>query len=74
MSRLGNPRFRPRRPPLGARHPHPRGQETILEVFSAKTETEHVLSSALPPGGQSRLNDDLRTLLLAREGPPQPAL
>jgi DNA-binding MarR family transcriptional regulator len=52
----------------------PAGKNRALEVFSAKTETEHALLSALTPAEQRRLNDDLRTVLLALEGPAQPAL
>jgi DNA-binding MarR family transcriptional regulator len=49
----------------------PAGKNRALEVFSAKTETEHALLSALTPAEQRRLNDDLRTVLLALEGPAQ---
>jgi DNA-binding MarR family transcriptional regulator len=52
----------------------PPGKKRALEVFSAKTETENTLLSGLPPADQHRLNDDLRTVLLALEGPAQPAL
>lgn len=52
----------------------PAGKKRALEVFSAKTETEHALLSALSPVDQRRLNDDLRTVLLVLEGPAQPAL
>ncbi len=52
----------------------PAGKKRALEVFSAKTDTWHALLSALPPADQRRLNDDLRTVLLALEGPAQPAL
>jgi hypothetical protein len=43
-------------------------------VFSAKTDTWHAPLSVLPPADQRQLNDDLRTVLLALEGPAQPAL
>lgn len=46
----------------------PTGKKRALEVFGAKTETEHALLSALTPTEQRRLNDDLRTVLLALEG------
>src|SRR6266571_3477209 len=52
----------------------PAGKKRALEVFSAKTDTWHALLSALSPADQRRLNDDLRTVLLALEGPAQPAL
>jgi DNA-binding MarR family transcriptional regulator len=47
----------------------PEGKDRALKVFAAKTETEHALLSALSPDAQRRLNDDLRTVLLALEGP-----
>jgi hypothetical protein len=43
-----------------------------MEVFGAKTKTEHALLSALSPATQHRLNDELRTVLLTLEGPAQP--
>ena len=52
----------------------PAGKKRALEVFSAKTDTWHALLSVLSPADQRRLNDDLRTVLLALEGPAQPAL
>jgi DNA-binding MarR family transcriptional regulator len=52
----------------------PAGKKRALEVFSAKTDTWYALLSALSPADQRRLNDDLRTVLLALEGPAQPAL
>jgi hypothetical protein len=52
----------------------PAGKKRALEVFSAKTDTWHAPLSALSPARQRRLNDDLRTVLLALEGPAQPAL
>jgi DNA-binding MarR family transcriptional regulator len=51
----------------------PAGKKRALEVFSAKTDTWHAPLSALSPADQRRLNDDLRTVLLALEGPAQPA-
>jgi DNA-binding MarR family transcriptional regulator len=47
----------------------PEGKERAMKVFGAKTQTEHALFSALSPDAQRRLNDDLRTVLLALEGP-----
>ena len=52
----------------------PAGKKRALEVFSAKTDSWHALLSVLSPADQRRLNDDLRTVLLALEGPAQPAL
>jgi len=51
----------------------PAGKKRALKVFSAKTDTWHAPLSALSPADQRRLNDDLRTVLLALEGPAQPA-
>lgn len=47
----------------------PAGEKRAFDVFGAKTDAEHALLSALSPAAQRRLNDDLRTLLLALEGP-----
>jgi DNA-binding MarR family transcriptional regulator len=47
----------------------PAGKKRALEVFSAKTDTWHALLSVLSPADQRRLNDGLRTVLLALEGP-----
>lgn len=45
------------------------GLRRAREVLGTKTETEARLLSALPPATQRRLNDDLRRLLVALEGP-----
>ncbi|WP_206308859.1 MarR family winged helix-turn-helix transcriptional regulator [Streptomyces sp. A1136] len=47
----------------------PAGAKRASEVFAAKTKAELALLSALSPTAQSRLNDDLRTVLLALEKP-----
>lgn len=47
----------------------PAGSERATEVFAVKTQAEQSLLAALSPTAQSRLNDDLRTVLLALEGP-----
>lgn len=47
----------------------PAGEKRALEVFGIKTEAENNLLAALSPTTQHRLNNDLRTLLLALEGP-----
>src|SRR4029077_2820102 len=49
-------------------------KKRALQVFSTKTDTWHAHLSVLSPADQRRLNDDLRTVLLALEGPAQPAL
>jgi DNA-binding MarR family transcriptional regulator len=46
----------------------PAGQRRAMEVFGVKTEAENALLSALSPAAQRRLNDDLRTVLIALEG------
>ena len=47
----------------------PAGEQRAMEVFDVKSETERTLLSSLGPASQQRLNDDLRTLLVALEGP-----
>lgn len=47
----------------------PSGERRALEVFGVKTDAECELLSALSPAAQRRLNDDLRTVLVALEGP-----
>lgn len=47
----------------------PAGEQRAMEVFDVKSETELTLLSSLGPASQQRLNDDLRTLLVALEGP-----
>ncbi|MDN3053794.1 MarR family winged helix-turn-helix transcriptional regulator [Streptomyces hygroscopicus] len=47
----------------------PAGETRANEVFAVKTEAEYALLSALPLTAQHQLNDDLRTVLLALEGP-----
>ncbi|WP_328611646.1 MarR family transcriptional regulator [Amycolatopsis sp. NBC_00345] len=47
----------------------PSGEKRALEVFGVKSETEQALLSSLDSSAQRRLNDDLRTVLLALEGP-----
>lgn len=51
----------------------PAGEQRALEVFGIKTDAERGLLSALSPAAQRRLNDDLRTVLLALEGPADDA-
>src|SRR6476660_738739 len=51
----------------------PAGAKRALQVFSAKTDTWHTLLSVLSPADQRQLTDALRSVLLALEGPAQPA-
>jgi hypothetical protein len=46
----------------------PAGEKRALEVFAVKTEAEYALLSAMSPTAQRRVNDELRTVLLALEG------
>ncbi|MEG8182801.1 MarR family transcriptional regulator [Nocardia terpenica] len=45
----------------------PAGEKRAMEVFAVKTDTEHAALSALSPATQRRINNDLRTVLLALE-------
>jgi DNA-binding MarR family transcriptional regulator len=47
----------------------PAGEERAMDVFAVKTEAERALLSALSPAAQRRMNDELRTVLVALEGP-----
>ena len=47
----------------------PAGQKRALEVMRAKTEAEQAMLGTLSAATQRRLNDELRTVLLALEGP-----
>jgi DNA-binding MarR family transcriptional regulator len=44
------------------------GEKRAREVFGVKTDVEHALLAALPQAARTRLNDDLRTVLVALEG------
>lgn len=47
----------------------PAKEERAMAGFAVKTETERALLSALSPAARRRMNDDLRTVLVALEGP-----
>ena len=47
----------------------PAGHERALEVFAIKTDAEFSLLSSISPAAQRRINKELRTVLLALEGP-----
>jgi len=47
----------------------PAGYERALEVFSIKTDAEFSLLASIPPDAQRRINEDLRSVLIALEGP-----
>ncbi|WP_194909444.1 MarR family winged helix-turn-helix transcriptional regulator [Catenulispora rubra] len=47
----------------------PAGHERAVEVFAIKTDAEFSLLSSIPADAQRRINDDLRTVLIALEGP-----
>ncbi|WP_194895667.1 MarR family winged helix-turn-helix transcriptional regulator [Catenulispora pinisilvae] len=46
----------------------PAGMERAFEVFAIKTDAEFSLLSPIPLTAQRRINDDLRTVLIALEG------
>jgi DNA-binding MarR family transcriptional regulator len=50
----------------------PQGLERAYEVFATKTRTEIRILAPLPAARQHQLNNDLRALLLALEGPADP--